>query len=130
MKHAGNTVASNPRDGENILSKKKSGAELRSYRSAKGEQDKRGDHKAFRSGAADFTLAGRTSAISFSLGDGPARSIAQARTARCVGSPIALYPDTLLAEILMASTYPLEIVEAGRCVDANKDLTGDALKAS
>jgi hypothetical protein len=27
-------------------------------------------------------------------------------------APIALYPDTLLAEILMASTYPLEVVQA------------------
>jgi hypothetical protein len=42
-------------------------------------------------------------------------------------APIALYPDNLLAQTLMASTYPLEIVEAARWVDANKKLTGDAL---
>src|SRR4030095_4558862 len=29
-------------------------------------------------------------------------------------APIALYPDALLAQLLMASTYPLEIVEAAR----------------
>ena len=29
-------------------------------------------------------------------------------------APIALYPDALLAQILMASTYPLEIVKANR----------------
>ena len=29
-------------------------------------------------------------------------------------APIALYPDALLAEILMASTYPLEVVQADR----------------
>ena len=29
-------------------------------------------------------------------------------------APIALYPDALLSEILMASTYPLEVVEADR----------------
>ena len=29
-------------------------------------------------------------------------------------APIALYPDTLLSEVLMASTYPLEVVEAER----------------
>jgi hypothetical protein len=42
---------------------------------------------------------------------------------------IALYPDALLAQILMASTYPLEIVEASRWLaqDNNKALTGDAL---
>jgi hypothetical protein len=43
-------------------------------------------------------------------------------------APIALYPDPLLAQILMASTYPLEVVEAARWVDvpANRALTGDA----
>jgi hypothetical protein len=43
-------------------------------------------------------------------------------------APIALYPDTLLSEVLMASTYPLEIVEAERWVSANKNLKGDELK--
>src|SRR5262249_53025525 len=47
-----------------------------------------------------------------------------------VVAPIALYPDTLLSQILMASTYPLEIVQAGRWVDANKSLKGDQLKAA
>jgi len=44
-------------------------------------------------------------------------------------APIALYPDPLLAQILMASTYPLEVVEAARWVSAppNKALQGDAL---
>jgi len=45
-------------------------------------------------------------------------------------SPIALYPDTLLAEVLMASTYPLEVVEAERWTQANKNLKGDQLKAA
>lgn len=45
-------------------------------------------------------------------------------------APIALYPDTLLAEVLMASTYPLEIVQADRWVTANKALKGDPLKAA
>src|SRR5689334_15491429 len=35
-------------------------------------------------------------------------------------APIALYPDPLLAEVFMASTYPLEVVEADRWVKANK----------
>ena len=44
-------------------------------------------------------------------------------------APIALYPDDLLAQVLMASTYPLEIVQADRWVKdpKNKDLKGDAL---
>jgi Protein of unknown function (DUF3300) len=45
-------------------------------------------------------------------------------------APIALYPDTLLANVLMAATYPLEVVRAERWVNQNKDLKGDALKAA
>ena len=43
-------------------------------------------------------------------------------------APIALYPDTLLSNVLMASTYPLEVVRADRWMNQNKDLKGDALK--
>jgi hypothetical protein len=42
-------------------------------------------------------------------------------------APIALYPDQLLAQILMASTYPLQVVTAARFVQQNPSLTGDAL---
>jgi hypothetical protein len=42
-------------------------------------------------------------------------------------APIALYPDSLLAQILMAATYPLEVVQAERWVRANRNLTGDQL---
>lgn len=41
-------------------------------------------------------------------------------------APIALYPDSLLAQVLMASTYPLEIVHAARWVKANPKVKGDA----
>src|SRR5436190_13347779 len=44
-------------------------------------------------------------------------------------APIALYPDALLANMLAAATYPLEVVEAGRWVKEKKELKGDALKA-
>src|SRR5881628_604562 len=40
-------------------------------------------------------------------------------------APIALYPDSLLSQILMASTYPLEVVEAARWSRANPSLKGD-----
>jgi len=43
-------------------------------------------------------------------------------------APIALYPDTLLSQVLIASTYPLEVVEAERWVNNNKNLKGEALK--
>ena len=42
-------------------------------------------------------------------------------------APVALYPDDLLSQILMASTYPLEIVQADRWTKQNKNLKGDAL---
>lgn len=45
-------------------------------------------------------------------------------------APIALYPDTLLAQVLMAASYPLEVVQADRWVTANKKLKGDQLKAA
>lgn len=40
-------------------------------------------------------------------------------------APIALYPDSLLSQILMAATYPLEVVEAARWSKANPNLTGE-----
>jgi len=40
-------------------------------------------------------------------------------------APIALYPDALLSQILMASTYPIEIVEAARWSRRNPGLDGD-----
>ena len=42
-------------------------------------------------------------------------------------APIALYPDDLLAQVLVASTYPLEIVQAARFVEQNKELKGEKL---
>lgn len=42
-------------------------------------------------------------------------------------APVALYPDALLTQILMASTYPLEVVQAERWAKQNKDMKGDAL---
>src|SRR4029078_13163154 len=43
-------------------------------------------------------------------------------------APIALYPDSLVAQILMASTYPLEVVEAARWAKANPGLKEKALE--
>ena len=44
-------------------------------------------------------------------------------------APIALYPDQLLTQVLIASTFPIEIVEASRWIEdpTHKDLKGDAL---
>jgi hypothetical protein len=43
-------------------------------------------------------------------------------------APIALHPDPLIAQMLMAATYPLEIVEAGRWLKANPGLKDKALE--
>lgn len=42
-------------------------------------------------------------------------------------APIALYPDSLLAQMMMAATYPLEVVEAARWVSQRPDLKGELL---
>src|SRR3984957_5877005 len=42
-------------------------------------------------------------------------------------APIALYPDNLLSQILAASTYPIEIVEAQQWLQQNRNLKGQAL---
>jgi len=42
-------------------------------------------------------------------------------------APIALYPDSLVAQVLAASTFPAEVVEADRWVQAHADLKGDDL---
>src|SRR5882672_3598710 len=46
-------------------------------------------------------------------------------------APVALYPDSLLSQVLMASTYPLEVVQAARWSRANPGLKGqDAVHAA
>jgi Protein of unknown function (DUF3300) len=42
-------------------------------------------------------------------------------------APIALYPDPLLSQVLVASTYPLEIIQLQQWMAQHKDLKGDAL---
>jgi len=45
-------------------------------------------------------------------------------------SPIALYPDELLANVLAASTYPLEVIALHRWLESQPSLSGDALAAA
>jgi hypothetical protein len=45
-------------------------------------------------------------------------------------APIALYPDPLLAQMLAASTYPLEVIQLQQWLLSHKDLKGDALVAA
>jgi len=45
-------------------------------------------------------------------------------------APIALYPDDVLVQVLMASTYPLEVVQAARFAKTNQNLKGEQLTAA
>jgi len=51
----------------------------------------------------------------------PAKTFSQQELDQLL-APVALYPDALLAQIFMASTYPLEVVEAARWVKANPNM--------
>ncbi len=42
-------------------------------------------------------------------------------------APVALYPDALLSQVLVAATYPLEIVEVGQWLKRNSNLQGPQL---
>ncbi len=61
----------------------------------------------------------------------PASPLSPARLGQTL-APIALYPDDLLAEILMAATYPLDVVQAARWLEQpqNAALKGDQLFAA
>jgi Protein of unknown function (DUF3300) len=72
-------------------------------------------------GAADGTASTGTTSGTYSAGQLDA-----------LLAPVALYPDALLAQVLMASTFPLQVVDAERWVadPSNKALQGDALVAA
>lgn len=58
----------------------------------------------------------------------PAAELLKPEQLEALVAPIALYPDELLANVLAASTYPLEVVQADRWLKDNKSLKGDALR--
>jgi uncharacterized protein DUF3300 len=60
---------------------------------------------------------------------GPPPGAASAQDLQELVSPIALYPDVLVAQILAASTYPTQVVEADRWLKQNPNLSGDQLAA-
>jgi len=96
-----------------------------------------------------FVLSAATAALALTLGTGGelsgitlnpqahAQSVQQSANLsqpqlQSLVSPIALYPDSLLSQMLMASTYPLEVAEAANWQRSNAQLSGtqlqDALK--
>ena len=58
---------------------------------------------------------------------GPPPGAATAQELQELVSPIALYPDVLVAQILAGSTYPTQVVEADRWLKQNPNLSGDQL---
>jgi Protein of unknown function (DUF3300) len=69
-------------------------------------------------------------AIAQQLATAPTQSLLKPAELDQLLAPIALYPDPLLSEVLIASTYPLEVVQADRWAKSNKALKGDALTAA
>jgi len=61
------------------------------------------------------------------VGNDEARHVYSQEELDTLLAPIALYPDSLLSQILMASTYPLEVVEADRWLRKNPNLPADRL---
>ena len=83
-------------------------------------------------------VPGETFAITSSQSPAPAPSAAHASTSAqstklppdqldSLVAPIALYPDPLLAQVLAASTYPLEIIQLQQWLEKNKNLKDKAL---
>ncbi|HJV35889.1 DUF3300 domain-containing protein [Geomonas sp.] len=58
--------------------------------------------------------------------EGGAQKLSKGELAQLL-APIALYPDELVSQILMASTYPLEVVQADRWAKSHKQSAGDVL---
>jgi uncharacterized protein DUF3300 len=61
---------------------------------------------------------------------GPPPAMATAQQLEELVSPIALYPDVLIAQVLAGSTYPTQVVEADRWLKANSKLSSDQLAAA
>ena len=77
-----------------------------------------------------LTPAGSVAQNSASPPAAPSQQLLKPEELDALVAPIALYPDTLLALVFMASTYPLEVVQADRWTKQNSGLKGDQLKAA
>jgi len=66
--------------------------------------------------------------VSYAQNSGQAQASKQSQAQlEALVAPIALYPDPLVSQVLMASTYPLEVAEASNWIKSNSNLKGDAL---
>lgn len=77
----------------------------------------------------DYALSSSDGAVNTNVEQNSVEQISQAELEQIL-APIALYPDTVLSHILIAATYPLEVIQAERWTSANPELSGaDAVKA-
>jgi len=78
-----------------------------------------------------LVLAGTTKAFAHtdpSISQQPPQAAQQsAEQLQQLVAPIALYPDSLVAQILTAATYPQRVVAAEKFMQNQKSLTGDSL---
>jgi hypothetical protein len=73
------------------------------------------------------TLAAQDQPAPAQGADGPAYQTQSPEQLQQLVAPIALYPDSLVAQILAASTFPEQVVEADRWAQSHQDLKGDDL---
>jgi len=76
-----------------------------------------------------FPVLGQLQAPSGQLQEAVAAKFDSARLEQLV-APVALYPDSLLMQVFMAATYPLEVVEADRFVKANPGASQASLQTA
>jgi hypothetical protein len=57
----------------------------------------------------------------------PAQQLLSPEQLDTLVAPVALYPYSLLSQVMVASTYPLEIVEVGQWLQQNRNLQGSQL---
>ena len=62
--------------------------------------------------------------------DVPAQPVFSVEQVEQMVAPIALYPDALLAQVLMAATYPIEVVQADQWLKKNRGLDDEALDSA
>jgi len=69
---------------------------------------------------------GGTGVVRAQQGDAPPAAVPPDQLDQMV-APVALYPDPLLAQVLAASTFPMDVVQADRWVKEHKNLKGKQL---
>jgi hypothetical protein len=78
----------------------------------------------------NFTLGIVEASVPQDTPAGPAAPLIPNDQLDSLVAPIALYPDPLLSQVLVASTYPLEIIQLQQWLDKHRDLKGEALVAA